>query len=176
MTAWKTEKPGEHRFNVGAGEILVVHGGEVSRAHLHVLPTFWRTDGSDMPPDVRAQALAIPLEYMQREALEQSGHVLSDALKAVEIGLAALPRPPVGHVVRFTRPRRPFEARAADFARDLQALTERYGVAVLQSEGIRYGDHVVALVDSAGGAYRFQQDAFDGETQSVIVWVDGGAK
>ncbi len=142
MTAWKTEKPGEHRFNVGAGEILVVHGGEVSRAHLHVLPTFWRTDGSDMPPDVRAQALAIPLEYMQREALEQSGHVLSDALKAVEIGLAALPRPPVGHVVRFTRPRRPFEERAADFARDLQALTERYGVTIVRGD----------VIDVIGGA------------------------
>ncbi len=94
------------------------------------------------------------------------------ALTAVGCGLVAA-WPVVGHAVRLPRP---FEARAADFARDLQALTERYGVAVLQSEGIRYGDHVVALVDSAGGAYRFQQDAFDGETQSVIVWVDGGAK
>lgn len=89
MTTWKTEKPNEHRFNVGAGEILVVHGGEVSRAHLHILPTFWRTDGSDMPPDVRAKVLAFPLECMQQEALTQTRALLRAALAAVDMGLAA---------------------------------------------------------------------------------------
>ena len=89
MTAWKTEKPGEYRFNVGAGEILVVHDGKVSRAHLHILPTFWRTDGSDISPDVRAKVLAFPLECMQQESLTQTRALLRAALAAVDMGLAA---------------------------------------------------------------------------------------
>lgn len=153
MTTWITEAPGNYKFDLGNGhEVIVVHDGKVSRAHLHVMPMFWQTE-DDVTDAYRAQALALPLEYVQREALEQSGYVLSDALKAVEAGLAALPRQPIGHAVRFVRPARPFAERAADFAHELRALTRRYGVAV---DTIECDDRSVAMYLSnvpSGGTY-----------------------
>jgi hypothetical protein len=89
MSAWTSGKPGEYRFDFDRSNgITLVHNREMSRAHMFIGPTFWRTDNGDVPADTRAAVLAVPPECMQREALVQARNALRAALDKVEAGLA----------------------------------------------------------------------------------------
>jgi hypothetical protein len=94
MSGWTSNKANEHRFDLGNGaEILVVHGGPVSRSHACIVPTFWRTDGRDFDPDARATILAAPLDIVKRAALTKTRSVLLEALARIDAALASSVEP-----------------------------------------------------------------------------------
>mgnify|MGYP003532390515 CR=1 FL=1 len=77
----------EHRFDVGHGDVIVVHGGEVTRVHLHIVCTLARTDGDRLSERQRAIMLAAPLPKMQRAALMESAEILRAALAKIQHAL-----------------------------------------------------------------------------------------
>jgi len=86
MSEWTTPKPGEHRIQIGCGEVSVFHTADNSRAHVALIPTLWRTDG-DVSPRHKAAILACDEAAAKRLALEHARDLLRAALAATEIAL-----------------------------------------------------------------------------------------
>ena len=85
---WCSVAGGEYRFSLGdAGDVVLIHDVE-SRAHLRLVPTFWRTDSGEWDAEDRSAVLAASLDIAKAAALVKAREVLREALAKVELELA----------------------------------------------------------------------------------------